>query len=132
MVPGGIILIVEDSEPCVTTLEMALAGLDSFETQAVRNASEALALIAGSLRVRAIVTDLQLPSHNGRHIDGFDLIRQVRSRFPNAAMPILVTSGDSDPANSERLRNLGADAYFTKPYSPAALRRTLEKLLHAP
>ena len=55
----------------------------------------------------------------------------VRSRSNRAALPILVTSGDSDPGNSERLRRLGADAYFVKPYSPAALRRTLEQLLHA-
>jgi CheY-like chemotaxis protein len=125
MVSTGIILIVEDSEPCITTLEMALLGLDSLETRTARTGLEALAILADS-PVRAIVTDLQLP-----RMDGFELIEYVRARSPKAALPILVTSGDSDPANSERLRRLGADAYFTKPYSPAALRRTLEQLLHA-
>jgi CheY-like chemotaxis protein len=125
MFSTGIILIVEDSEPCITTLEMALLGLDSLETRTARTGLEALAILADS-PVRAIVTDLQLP-----RMDGFELIEYVRARSPKAALPILVTSGDSDPANSERLRRLGADAYFTKPYSPAALRRTLEQLLHA-
>jgi CheY-like chemotaxis protein len=120
----GIILIVEDSEPCITTLEMALLGLGSFETRTARTGAEALAILATS-PVRAIVTDLQLPT-----MDGFELIGLVR-RSSHAALPILVTSGDSDPGNSERLRRLGADAYFVKPYSPAALRRTLEQLLHA-
>jgi CheY-like chemotaxis protein len=120
----GIILIVEDSEPCITTLEMALLGLDSLETRTARTGLEALAILADS-PVRAIVTDLQLPT-----MDGFELIDFVR-HSPQAALPILVTSGDSDPGNSERLRRLGADAYFVKPYSPAALRRTLEQLLHA-
>jgi len=123
----GVILIVEDSEPCVTTLEMALAGLSPLETRAARNGAEALAILAsGKYPVRAVVTDLQLPA-----MDGFELIKQIRSRSPQATLPILVTSGDSDPGNSERLRLLGADAYFVKPYSPAALRRTLERLLHA-
>jgi CheY-like chemotaxis protein len=122
---SGIILIVEDSEPCSTTLEMALLGLDSFETRTARNGIEALAILADS-PVRAIVTDLQLPS-----MDGFELIERIRTGSNYSGMPILVTSGDSDPDNSERLRLLGADAYFVKPYSPAALRRTLEKLLHA-
>jgi len=121
----GIILIVEDSEPCITILEMALLGLGSLVTRSVRTGHEALAILSSS-PVRAIVTDLQLPA-----MDGFELIEQVRARSGRTSLPILVTSGDSDPGNSERLRRLGADAYFVKPYSPAALRRTLEKLLHA-
>jgi two-component system, chemotaxis family, chemotaxis protein CheY len=120
----GIILIVEDSEPCITTLEMALLGLGALETRTARTGTEALSILANS-PVRAIVTDLQLPT-----MDGFELIEFVR-HSSQAALPILVTSGDSDPGNSERLRRLGANAYFVKPYSPAALRRTLEQLLHA-
>ncbi len=102
---------------------MALLGLGALETRTARTGTEALAILANS-PVRAIVTDLQLPS-----MDGFELIEHVRTRSDQAALPILVTSGDSDPGNSERLRRLGANAYFVKPYSPAALRRTLEKLL---
>jgi CheY-like chemotaxis protein len=123
----GVILIVEDSEPCVTTLEMALLGMAGLETRIARTAAEALLILASNAGpVRAVITDLQLPA-----MDGFELIEHIRSRTPQAALPILVTSGDTDPGNSERLRRLGADAYFVKPYSPAAVRRTLEKLLHA-
>jgi CheY-like chemotaxis protein len=124
----GFILIVEDSEPCVTTLEFALFGLPGLETRTARNAHEALKIIAGneSDSIRALVTDLNLPS-----MDGFELIQRVRSQFRHAKLPILVTSGDSDPTNSQTLTRLGVDAYFVKPYSPAALRRTLEGLLYA-
>jgi CheY-like chemotaxis protein len=123
----GVILIVEDNEPCVTTLELALMGMPDLETRSARSAAEAL-LILGSrdCSVRAVVTDLQLPT-----MDGFELIELIRKSAGRATVPIVVTSGDSDPGNSERLRRLGADAYFVKPYSPAALRRTLERLLHA-
>jgi two-component system chemotaxis response regulator CheY len=121
----GVILIVEDSEPCATTLEMAFAGLG--ELRSASTAAEALAILTlEDCPVRAVVTDLQLPL-----MDGFELIEKIRSRSSQAAIPILVTSGDSDPGNFERLRRLGANAYFVKPYSPAAVRRTLERLLHA-
>jgi CheY-like chemotaxis protein len=124
---AGVILIVEDSEPCITTLEMALLGMGALETRTARTGAEALKmLLSTDFPVRAIVTDLQLPT-----MDGYELIEWVRGRSSQAALPIVVTSGDSDPGNSERLRLLGADAYFVKPYSPAAVRRTLEKLLHA-
>jgi CheY-like chemotaxis protein len=129
--PAGVILIVEDSEPCATTLEMALAGirageLGELETRSAGTAVEALEILArGGCPVRAVVTDLQLPE-----MDGFELIERIRGNGNWTRLPILVTSGDSDPGNSERLRLLGADGYFVKPYSPAAVRRTLERLLH--
>jgi CheY-like chemotaxis protein len=125
----GILLLVEDSETCVTTLEMALRGIGALETRTARTGVEALDILAHS-PVRAIVTDLQLPAFHGADMDGFRLIEYVRTRACQATLPILVTSGDSDPGNSERLKRLGANAYFVKPYSPSALRRTLEQLLH--
>jgi CheY-like chemotaxis protein len=126
----SVILIVEDSEPCVTTLEFALLNLNGFETRAARTGHEALAILASCGRdVRAIVTDIHLPPKGGREMDGFELIRRVRA--DNAMLPILVTSGDSDPGTSERLRRLGANAYFVKPYSPAAVCRVLERLIDA-
>jgi DNA-binding response OmpR family regulator len=45
-------------------------------------------------------------------------------------MPILVISGDTDPHTPERVRRLGADAFFTKPYSPGEVREKLEQLIH--
>ena len=64
------------------------------------------------------------------HMDGFELIERVRAGGPGTRVPIIVVSGDSDPDTPERVRRLGADAYFAKPYSPAAVRETLERLLH--
>ena len=62
-------------------------------------------------------------------MDGLELVRLVRQLKPAGALPILVVSGDSDPDTPERAKALGADAYFQKPYSPAELRATVEKLL---
>ena len=76
-------------------------------------------------RYSAIITDLHMP-----HMDGFELIERVRAAARLAYVPIIVVSGDSDPDTPERVRRLGADAYFAKPYSPAAVRETLERLLH--
>jgi DNA-binding NarL/FixJ family response regulator len=39
-------------------------------------------------------------------------------------------SGDSHPDTPERLRSLGANAFFPKPYSPSDVRHTLEDLLN--
>ena len=60
-------------------------------------------------------------------VDGNVYLRAA-ARLDHVA--IIVVSGDSDPETPERVRRLGADAYFAKPYSPAAVRDTLERLLH--
>jgi CheY-like chemotaxis protein len=118
------VLIVEDSDTSADTLEIALLSLPNVCVAHAPTGRKALQLIQKE-RVAAIITDLQMP-----HMDGFELIERVRAAAGAAHVPIIVVSGDSDPATPEKVRRLGADAYFAKPYSPAAVREMLERLLH--
>jgi len=120
-----IILIVEDTEACRDTLEVALMTLPNLAVRSVTTAEEALQCMAAN-EVSALVTDLHLP-----RMDGFQLIKVVRSQPKRDSLPILVISGDSDPLIPARLAGLGANAYFSKPYSPSAVRDKLEQLLDA-
>jgi DNA-binding response OmpR family regulator len=63
-------------------------------------------------------------------LDGFELVAAVRSNAHYAGLPIIVLSGDVHPDTPVRLRELGVNAFFGKPYSPAKVRDTLEALLH--
>jgi CheY-like chemotaxis protein len=76
------------------------------------------------VNVAAVVTDLHMPRYNG-----LELIRQLRAEARYAHLPVLLISGDSDPSLPVRAVAQGADAFFSKPYSPAAVRRKLEELL---
>ena len=118
------VLIVEDSDTSADTLEIALLSLPGVSVEHVRSGRNAWLLLQKE-PVSAIITDLHMP-----HMDGFELIERVRAAPPDAYVPIIVVSGDSDPDTPDRVRRLGADAYFAKPYSPAAVRDTLERLLH--
>ena len=117
-------MIVEDSDTSADTLEIALLSLPDVSVAHAASGRKAWQLIQNQ-GVAAIVTDLHMP-----HMDGFELIERVRAAGGAARVPIIVISGDSDPGTPERVRRLGADAYFAKPYSPAAVRETLERLLH--
>jgi len=120
-----LILIIEDSETCAETLQIALESIPGVETRAVRNPHAAIAALQDSgNEIAAIVTDLHLPQR-----DGFDLIRQLRAEPRFATLPILLISGDSDPRLPARAIAQGANAFFAKPYSPSAVRRKLEQLL---
>lgn len=121
-----VVLIVEDTELCRETLEMALLKVPDLAVRSVTTAEEALQWLDQN-DVCALVTDLHLPLMNG-----FELIEAVRGRPWRSSLPILVISGDSDPRVPARVAKLGADAFFTKPYSPAEVRLKLERLLSEP
>jgi CheY-like chemotaxis protein len=130
-----LVLIVEDSEPCAETLQIALESLPGLETRVMHTVRAAIAVLRDTgNNVVALVTDLNIhhnPTLNapGAAPDGFDLIRQLRSEPRFARLPILLISGDSDPRLPARAIEHGANASFAKPYSPSAVRRTLEQLL---
>ena len=119
-----IVLIVEDTELCRETLEMALMRVPDLAVRSVTTAEEALEWLDQN-EVCALVTDLHLPLMNG-----FELIETVRGRPWRSSLPILVISGDSDPRVPARVAKLGANAFFAKPYSPAEVRHKLEQLIN--
>ncbi|HEU5022222.1 MAG TPA: response regulator [Bryobacteraceae bacterium] len=119
------VLIVEDSEACAETLQIALEALPDVKTVIVRSAAAAMGMLLNEeAAISALVTDLHMPKNNG-----FDLIQRLRAEPRYARLPILMISGDSDPRLPQRALEAGADAFFSKPYSPAAVRRKLEQLL---
>jgi two-component system chemotaxis response regulator CheY len=119
------VLIVDDTHTCGDTLALALADLPDLEVRMVGSAREALA-VADTVPLAALVTDLHMP-----RMDGYELIRRIREQPRFAGLPIFVVSGDSDLETPNRLRRLGADAFFEKPFSPHAVRQALEQVLYA-
>ncbi|MGD1071157.1 MAG: response regulator [Bryobacteraceae bacterium] len=125
-----LVLIVEDSETCAETLQIALELIPGIEVRSIHSPDAAIAILNESGgEIAAIVTDLNLAESAALGGDGLDLIRHLRAEPRFAHLPILLISGDTDPRLSERALAQGADAFFPKPYSPSAVRRKLEQLL---
>jgi CheY-like chemotaxis protein len=121
------VLIVEDSENSAATLEIAFLAIPGVSVRMASSGLEALRILDGDGGgVRAIVTDLNMP-----RMDGFELIRRVRQNRKLYATPIIVVSADTDPNTPDRIAQLGVSAFFSKPYSPAQVRRKLEQILNA-
>jgi CheY-like chemotaxis protein len=121
------VLIVEDSDD-TAPLEIALASINGLGVKVLNNGRRALGLLqSGVPDLAAVITDLNLPL-----LDGFDLIAAIRAQDKYRNLPIIVVSGDTDPDVRNRVRDLGANAFFGKPYSPAEIRHTLKGLLYAP
>jgi len=123
---GASVLIVEDSENSAATLEIAFLGIPGVSVLTACSGLEALRILNNGPGIRAIVTDLNMP-----RMDGFELIRRVRQHDRLRATPIIVVSADTDPDTPDRISQLGVSAFFSKPYSPAQVRRKLEQILNA-
>jgi CheY-like chemotaxis protein len=123
---SGTVLIVDDTEFSAVALELACSGIPGIEVRSVASAREAIRILDDrDTAVRAVLTDIRMPA-----MDGFDLIRFIRSHRRHVGTPIIVVSADTDPETPERTSRLGANAFFAKPFSPRAVRRALEELLY--
>jgi DNA-binding response OmpR family regulator len=123
LIPRNLVLVVEDSVDCAATLEIALAPLSGIEVRVLRTAEEALRSL-GEARLAAVITDIQLPG-----MDGLELVACLRGDKNFSEVPILVISGDSDRDAPARALAAGATAFFSKPFSPVAVRQKLEALI---
>lgn len=122
-----VVLVVEDEEPFASALELALLGIPGAAVMLASSGHQALELLkADQSGICALITDLNMPDP-----DGFELIKWARASQAYAQLPIIVLSGDTDPFTPERVYGVGADAYFSKPYSPLGVRQKLEQLLNA-
>ena len=122
----GIVLIVDDAPASATALELACEGLAGIDVNVVASAPEAVRLLEREDReVCAVITDVRMPD-----MDGFQLVTYLRGHVRHSHTPVIVVTGDTDPETPERMARLGANAFFSKPFSPGAVRQTLERLLH--
>lgn len=116
------ILLVDDDEDYVHIVERAVQRENLAVTvQVARNGSEALAMLGiGNGRtvdtdsLAAVFLDVNMPG-----IDGFEVLRRVRSDARLMHLPVVVVSSSSRPRDVARCYDLGANSYLVKQYDPA-------------
>lgn len=118
------ILLVEDEEP----LRKVLRDLLERDGYQVAEASDGVAALDEIDRHApdAIVLDLNLP-----RLDGYGVLRQLRSRAATARLPVLVLTARGDEDNEVRVFEEGANDFISKPFRPRALSARLRSLIKA-
>jgi two-component system, response regulator PdtaR len=111
------ILIVEDEVLVRMTIaqELRFAGFNVFEAS---NADEAVDLLRSQC-VHVLFSDIQMPGT----MDGAELARAVRSRFPG--IKVLLTSAESF-SEGHCAEN---DGFFPKPYDPRGVIEHIKMLM---
>lgn len=114
------ILLVDDS-PVDRKLFATLLEQCNFEVQVCNDGLSAIDVMDGALP-DIVLTDMQMPG-----MDGLELVKEIRNRFPNTPV-ILITGHGSEDLATKALR-AGAAGYVPKSNSADLLSSTIRHVL---
>jgi DNA-binding response OmpR family regulator len=112
------ILIVED-HPIIAELVETRLGLEGMEPIKCSGGREALDIL-GTRPLDAVILDIMMPD-----IDGYEVLRHIRSQPATRGLPVIFLTAKSTPADIEKGLAMGANYYITKPFSGLDLVRKL-------
>jgi CheY-like chemotaxis protein len=123
-VPSAKILIVEDHPTMREAMRLVLEG-EGFTIDEAADGDRALEI------VRADPPDLVFLDMNIPGPSGADVLGELRADPATAGVRVIVVTADGEEGRGRAIA-MGADEYFTKPFSPITLLRTVEQVLSAP
>jgi putative two-component system response regulator len=113
--------LVVDDEPRLRQVLVRLMEADGFDCAQAGNGVEALESLEKN-PVMLVLTDLRMP-----RMDGMELLREVRSRYPDTAVILITAVADVEVAVS--CLAIGAMDYLTKPFHLEEVRARVAQAL---
>lgn len=120
-VMGKRILTIDDSKTMRDMLMLTLAEAGFDVLQAV-DGQDGLDVLVNE-RVDVVITDINMP-----RMDGYEVIRQLRSNPSHKTTPILVLTTESEADKRNLAREAGATGWMVKPFDPDRLVETVRKV----
>lgn len=121
------ILVVDDEPDIVAWLDEALTA-NGFDVCSADNGPAALEL-AQTFQPDLILLDIKMPN-----MDGFEVMRRLRSQEATATIPIIVITGSAVDKDNGKIRmlGLGARQILAKPISIETLVAEIKRMEQAP
>jgi two-component system phosphate regulon response regulator PhoB len=118
------ILIVDD-QPEVRELVDVTLRIGEYTIWQAANGDQALT-VAHAKHPDLILLDVMMPNSS---IDGFEVCRRLKSDPATQNIYVVMLTARGQDTDLEMGRQVGADDYFTKPFSPLQLMNKVEELL---
>jgi CheY-like chemotaxis protein len=119
------VLFIEDNLANVRLVERLFQRRPGIQLLTAMQGSLGLQL-ARERRPELILLDLNLPD-----VPGDVVLRQIRQDPELREIPVVMISGDAIPSQVQRILDLGARAYITKPFDLQELLRVVDELIAA-
>lgn len=116
------ILVVEDEES-VRSLVCILLKSKGYIMRAVPNGQAALDALAEETP-DLVLLDIMLPD-----ISGFEICSHIKSEMSTRHVPVIMLTAMKTREYMERGQEVGADSYLAKPFTPAMVIETIQRLL---
>lgn len=120
------VLYVEDNPVNMMVMEAMLSSLDGVRLIPAALPAEGLSLAQSELP-DLILLDIQLPG-----MDGYEVLRRLRTKAATRNTPIVAVSANAMPSDIETGLTAGFSAYLTKPLEMEVLLSTVRQLLTSP
>jgi two-component system alkaline phosphatase synthesis response regulator PhoP len=121
---GTRILVVEDHPTMREAMRLVLEG-EGFMIEEASDGDAALAMVRSN-PPDLVFLDLNIPGASGTEV-----LSALKGDPATAAVRVIIVTATGEEGR-ERVISLGADEYFTKPFSPLAMLRTVERVLDRP
>ncbi len=119
------ILVVDDDKQLLQLVGILLKRV-KCQTELIEDGNSAMRWLEAPERLDLVILDLMLPD-----LDGFDILRHIRSRSEFEHVSVLILSAKADPTTIRNGIDYGADGYITKPYLANNLIARVQALLNA-
>ena len=117
------ILIVDDSSTLRRTLALSLQKA-TYRVLQAKDGKEALSKLEQHPQVNLIVCDIEMPNMNG-----FEFLSYRRQKPQIANIPIAMLTSRSSKKHRQLATQLGASAYFSKPYVELEFLKAIEEII---
>ncbi len=116
------ILVVDDSGTMRQQVSIALKQA-GFVTVEASDGAQGMAAIAANRNIDMVICDVNMPNMNG-----LDMVKNVKAKPENKALPILMLTTEGEVSLIKRAKEMGAVGWIVKPFDPSQLIQTAKHL----
>lgn len=120
-------VLVADDEPHIGRIIQLKLELGPYRVSLVQNGREALERIRSDEPIDVILLDIMMP-----YVSGLEVLEEIRRLPGRRDTPVIVLTAKGQDADRRRALALGADDFFTKPFSPKKLVARIDRFFEPP
>lgn len=116
------ILLADDCNQISLLIQHLLS--DEYTVVLFKTGFELLNWLNSNKKFDMIISDLNMPD-----LDGFELIKNIRTSQYYSGIPILILSASEKSESRIKSLEMGANDYIIKPFNPVELKLRIKNLL---
>jgi CheY-like chemotaxis protein len=116
-------ILLADDEEGLRRLVGTTLGEEEFELLEAQDGEEAVSL-AREKHPDLVLMDVRMP-----RLDGFEACRRLKKDPATRGIPVIMLTAAADESSQATGKQVGADGYITKPFSPLALLNRVYQVL---